>query len=75
MHYARAIDDTLLIAIRTIASQQAEATEAKMKQVMHLFDFLATQLDAAVRFMHQTCSRIFTQMYHTFWNPRLEKDL
>ena len=50
MYYARAADNTILTALSTIASQQMEATKDTMKRVIHLLDYLATHLDAVVRY-------------------------
>jgi len=50
LFYARAVDSTMLKAIGTIATQQANATEATMKAITHLLNYCATHPEATVRF-------------------------
>ena len=50
LYYARAIDLTVLAALRFIASEQASATEDTETRVSQLLDYLATHPDAKVRY-------------------------
>eukprot|EP00957_Ditylum_brightwellii_P045481 3447868-Ditylum_brightwellii.AAC.1 len=51
LYYSQAVDSTLAAALRTIASQQANATK-KTEEVCHqLLDYVAMHPNAAVRFM------------------------
>ena len=50
LYYARAINLTVMMALSTIASKQAHGTENTMKKYKQLLDYLATHLDATVRF-------------------------
>eukprot|EP00957_Ditylum_brightwellii_P048106 3651752-Ditylum_brightwellii.AAC.1 len=51
LYYLQAVDPTLALALSTIASQQVNATK-KMEEVCHqLLDYMATHLNATVRFM------------------------
>ena len=42
LFYGRAVDNKLLVAINTISSQQAQATEDTNKAITTLLDYLAT---------------------------------
>ena len=50
MYYARAVDCTILPAISSIASQQANATEETERRIKQLLDYLATLPNAKVRY-------------------------
>jgi hypothetical protein len=50
LYYARAVDSTMLVAIGTIATQQASATKQTMKAVVQLLNYCATHPDAVVRY-------------------------
>ena len=50
LYYGRAIDDTILPALSSIASEQTIATENTMKKIIHLMDYLATHPDAVIMF-------------------------
>ena len=50
LYYARAVDLTCLMALSTIASKQVKGTENTMLKTKQLLDYLATHLDATVRF-------------------------
>ena len=50
LFYARAVDCTILPAISSIASEQANATENTEMKIKQLLDYLATRPDAKVRF-------------------------
>jgi hypothetical protein len=50
LYYARAVDCTVLAALSSIASEQAEATEGTEKRVQQLLDYLTTRPDATVRY-------------------------
>ena len=51
MYYARAIDITTLVALSSIAAEQAQATEQTEKHVHTLLDYLATHKNATVRYV------------------------
>ena len=48
--YARAVDLTMYVALGTIASQQAKATEVTAGKLLHLLDYAATHPDATIRY-------------------------
>ena len=50
LYYARAVDLTVLMALSTIAGEQAKATEHTESTVEQLLDYLATHPDATIRF-------------------------
>jgi hypothetical protein len=50
LFYARAIDNTMLPALGTIASLQAGATEDTMKRITHLLNYAASNPEGVVRF-------------------------
>ena len=50
LYYARAIDDTLLATLSTIASKQTTATQKTMERINQLLDYLATNPNATNRF-------------------------
>jgi hypothetical protein len=51
MYYARAVDITTLVALSSIAAEQAQATEKTEKHVHTLLDYLATHKNATVRYV------------------------
>lgn len=50
LFYGRAVDPTTLVALSTIASQQASATENTMTAVNKLLNYMATNPDAITRY-------------------------
>ena len=50
LYYARAIDSTMLVAISTLASVQAQGTQATMDAAIHLLNYCATHPDASIRY-------------------------
>jgi hypothetical protein len=50
LYYARAVDCTMIPAIGTIATQQAQATTATMKAITQLLNYCATHPNAVVRY-------------------------
>jgi hypothetical protein len=42
MYYARAVDITILVALSSIAAEQAQATEQTEKHVHNLLEYLTT---------------------------------
>ena len=50
LYYAGAVDATMLVALGTITSQQANTTQATSKYVTHLLDYCHTHPDAKVRY-------------------------
>jgi hypothetical protein len=59
LYYARAVDNTMLAAIGSIATQQANATKATMKAITKLLNYCSTHPSATVRFHASgTCLKI-----------------
>ena len=50
LYYARSVDSTPLVALNTLASEQAHTTEKTIKNMKHMLDYLATNPNATVRF-------------------------
>ena len=50
LYYARAVDNTMLVAISALSSEQTRGTEATMQAAVHLLNYCATHPDAVVRF-------------------------
>ena len=50
LYYARAVNLTVLMALSTIASEQAKGTESTMEKTKQLLDYIATNPDATIRF-------------------------
>jgi hypothetical protein len=50
LYYARAVDPMMLVALGTIAAQQANGTEATAAAIVHLLDYAATHPDAIIRY-------------------------
>jgi hypothetical protein len=50
LFYARAVDNTLLVALGSLASAQADGTDASLAAVTDLLNYCATHHDATVRF-------------------------
>ncbi len=50
LYYARAVDLTVLVALSTIASEQAKGTEKTMTKTKQLLDYLAMHPDVTVCF-------------------------
>ena len=50
LFYGRAIDNTMLVALGTLASAQAKGTEATAKACAQLLDYAATHPNATIRF-------------------------
>ena len=51
LFYGRAIDNTLLVALSTLASAQTKGTLATQEAARYLLDYCATHPDATIRFM------------------------
>lgn len=51
LYYARAVDNTLLVAINTLASTQTKGTEATLTAAVQLLNYCATHPDAIIRFV------------------------
>ncbi len=49
LYYGRAIDETTLTALRSIASEQSRAMEMREVKCMQPLDYLATHLDTTIR--------------------------
>jgi hypothetical protein len=50
LFYARAVDNTMIVAIGDIATQQAKGTEATMIAITHLLNYCATHPHAIIRY-------------------------
>ena len=50
LFYARAVDNTMLVALGTLAAAQTKGTEMTMKECVRLLNYAATHPDARVRF-------------------------
>jgi hypothetical protein len=50
LYYARAVDNTMLVALGTLSSAQSTGTEATMEAVTQLLNYCATHPDAAIRY-------------------------
>jgi hypothetical protein len=50
LHYARAVDPTVLMPLNDIATEQTKATEKTQAATNQLLDYLATHPDAAIRY-------------------------
>jgi hypothetical protein len=50
LYYARAVNLRVLMALSTIASEQAKGTESTMEKTKQLLDYLVTNPDATIRF-------------------------
>ena len=50
LYYARAVDNTGITALSSVAGDQAEATELTEAQAQHLMDYLATHPHATIRY-------------------------
>ena len=48
MYYAIAIDNTVLVALSNIGSEQARATSKTMDEVQQLLDYLASNPNAII---------------------------
>ncbi len=49
-YYARAVDNTALVALSSLAAEQTTAMTSTQQQVTDLLDFLATNLNATIQF-------------------------
>ena len=50
LFYARAVDSTMLHALNTLASEQANGTETTLEVMEHFLNYCATNPEATVRF-------------------------
>jgi len=50
LYYARMVDNTMLVALGTLASAQSKATEETIKAATHLLNYCATHPSATIRF-------------------------
>ena len=50
LFYARAIDDTMLLALNSLASEQTTATETTMDKIVQLLNYAATHPDTTIRY-------------------------
>ena len=50
LFYGRAIDNTLLVALGTLASAQTKGTQATAKALKKLLNYAATHPDATIRY-------------------------
>jgi hypothetical protein len=50
LYYAQAVDPTVLMSLNDIATEQTKATEKTQAATNQLLDYLATHLDATIRY-------------------------
>jgi hypothetical protein len=50
LYYARAVNTTIIMALSSIATKQANPTQEMMKRVKQLLDYCATQKDAIITY-------------------------
>ena len=50
LYYGIAVDSTILVALSNIASEQSSATSNTSKKITRLFNYLATNPDATIRY-------------------------
>jgi hypothetical protein len=50
LYYARAVDSTMLVAIGTLATEQAKGTETTLRHLVHLLNYCATNPEACIRY-------------------------
>jgi hypothetical protein len=50
LYYGRAIDNTMLVALGTLAAAQAHGTQATAKAAVHLLNYAATHPDASIQY-------------------------
>jgi hypothetical protein len=50
LHYARAVDPTVLMPLNDIATEQTKSTEKTQSDTNQLLDYLATRPDATIRY-------------------------
>jgi hypothetical protein len=64
LHYARTVDSTLLVALGTLASAQAQELEATAQAVARLLDYCATHTEAVIRFhASEMCFHVHSDAY------------
>ena len=51
LYYARAVDNTMLVAINELGTQQSKGTKNTLQAVAQLLDYAASNPDAEVRFV------------------------
>jgi hypothetical protein len=51
LYYARAVDNTMLMALSALASAQAHATEDTAKALVHFLNYCTTHPDATIRYL------------------------
>ena len=56
LYYTRAVDNTMLVALGTLAAAQTKGTEQTMEATVQLLNYAATNPDAAIRFHHSDAS-------------------
>jgi hypothetical protein len=50
LYYARALDNTMLMALNSLASQQNKSTEQTAKEIVHFLNYCATHPEASILF-------------------------
>ena len=50
LYYARAVDNTMLVALGSLAAAQTKGTKQTMDAMVHLLNYAATHPDAVIRF-------------------------
>jgi hypothetical protein len=51
LFYGRAVDCTMIVALGTLASQQADGTQATAKSITHLLNYATAHPDATIRYV------------------------
>jgi hypothetical protein len=51
LYWARAVNYTIILAIRTLVTEQAKATEATIDKLTQLLNYCATHPDATVQYV------------------------
>jgi hypothetical protein len=67
LYYARALDNTMLVALNTIPLAQAKGTQATLKACMRLLNYAATHPDATIRFQASAVHRFPLHSLNTAW--------
>jgi hypothetical protein len=50
LYYGRAIDNTMLVSLNTLAAEQSKGTENTAKAIVHLLNYCATHPDAVIKY-------------------------
>ena len=64
LYYGIAVDNTILVALSTIASEQYSATSITAKKIIQLLNYLATNPDATIRSTHS--DMVYTTLFRSW---------